>query len=80
MHSKNQIKVQLRPWSQDDLPLLERLRGDPLMNAHLGGPEASERIRERQERYSMSSQTGINPMFVILVGPEMDPALRYVSL
>jgi len=74
MSGKEQIEVDIRPWSKDDLPLLQRLRGDPAMNIHLGGPEAPEKIRERQERYYRSSQTGINPMFVILVGPEKVPA------
>jgi RimJ/RimL family protein N-acetyltransferase len=74
MKGKAQIDVDLRPWSKHDLPLLQRLRGDPAMNVHLGGPEAPEKIRERQERYYQSSLTGINPMFVILVGPDGVPA------
>jgi len=40
------------------------------MNTHLGGPESSEKIRERQERYFHSSQTSKNPMFMIVVGTE----------
>ena len=44
------IEVDIRPWSKDDLPLLERLRGDPAMNEQLGGPESLEKIRERQEQ------------------------------
>jgi RimJ/RimL family protein N-acetyltransferase len=74
MKTKNQIAVDIRPWSNDDLPLLERLRGDPMMNEHLGGPETPEKIRERQERYRLSSETGVNPMFVIVVGLERVPA------
>ncbi len=38
-------------WGGDDLPLLERLMGDPSMTAHLGGPESPDRLRERQSRY-----------------------------
>ncbi len=74
MAGKKEYEVQLRSWSADDLPLLTRLRGDPVMNEHLGGPEAAEKIRERQERYYQSSQTGLNPMFVILFGPEKTAA------
>lgn len=74
MNGENKIEVDLRPWSQDDLPLLMRLRGDPAMNVHLGGPEAPEKIRERQERYYRTSQEGINRMFVIIAGPERVPA------
>ena len=74
MRVEEQIEVDIRPWSDGDLPLLERLRGDPVMNIHLGGPEAPEKIRERHERYQRSSETGVNPMFVIVVGPRKEAA------
>ena len=38
-------------WGEGDLPLLERLLGDPAMMVHLGGPESAEQLRERQQRY-----------------------------
>ena len=41
----------LRPWGSGDLPLLQRLMGDPRMTRHLGGPESADKLRERQERY-----------------------------
>ena len=41
----------LEPWGSNDLPLLERLMGDPRMTEHLGGPESPEKLRERQARY-----------------------------
>jgi RimJ/RimL family protein N-acetyltransferase len=43
--------VTLEPWGSGDLPLLERLLGDPVMTEHLGGPESPEQLRERQGRY-----------------------------
>ncbi|HEV2711724.1 MAG TPA: GNAT family N-acetyltransferase, partial [Gaiellaceae bacterium] len=43
--------VHLEPWGKGDLPLLERLLGDPKMTEHLGGPETPEKIAERQARY-----------------------------
>ncbi|MGH2889507.1 MAG: GNAT family N-acetyltransferase [Solirubrobacteraceae bacterium] len=43
--------VILEPWGSDDLPLLERLMGDPRMTEHLGGPESPDKLRERQDRY-----------------------------
>jgi RimJ/RimL family protein N-acetyltransferase len=43
--------VTLVPWGGGDLPLLERLMGDPRMTGHLGGPESPEKVRERQARY-----------------------------
>jgi RimJ/RimL family protein N-acetyltransferase len=44
-------RVRLEPWSSGDLPLLERLMGDPRMPEHLGGPESPASLRERQRRY-----------------------------
>jgi RimJ/RimL family protein N-acetyltransferase len=44
--------VTLEPWAADDLPLLERLLGDPAMMLHLGGPESAEKIAERNGRYA----------------------------
>jgi RimJ/RimL family protein N-acetyltransferase len=43
--------VALEPWGGDDLPLLERLMGDPGMTEHLGGAESPDKLRERQDRY-----------------------------
>jgi RimJ/RimL family protein N-acetyltransferase len=43
--------VTLQAWGSGDLPLLERLMGDPGMTEHLGGPESREKLRERQGRY-----------------------------
>jgi hypothetical protein len=66
---KQKTDVDIRPWSDDDLSLLERLRGDPVMNVHLGGPEPLEKIRERHERYCQGGHSGKIHMFVIVVGP-----------
>lgn len=44
--------VDLVPWGDDELALLEQLVGDPAMMAHLGGPESPEKIAERQGRYA----------------------------
>jgi RimJ/RimL family protein N-acetyltransferase len=43
--------VCLESWGEYDLILLEELLGDSEMMAHLGGPESSEKIAERQARY-----------------------------
>ena len=43
--------VTLEPWGRADLPLLERLLGDPRMTEHLGGPESPQQLRERQAKY-----------------------------
>jgi len=56
----------LEPWDVGDLPLLERLMGDPEMTAHLGGPETPEKIAERQGRYERLPDTGKGRMFRIV--------------
>jgi hypothetical protein len=43
--------VTLEPWGSGDLPLLERLLGDPRMTEHLGGPESPAKLWERQAKY-----------------------------
>jgi RimJ/RimL family protein N-acetyltransferase len=45
------VTVQLEPWQQDDLPLVQALLGDPVMMEHLGGPETPEKIVSRHARY-----------------------------
>jgi hypothetical protein len=64
--------VILRPWSDEDLLLLEKLMGDPDMMAHLGGPETPEQIRKRHQRYLQLPET--DHMFVILWGPKSEVA------
>ena len=63
-------QLTLRPWSEDDLPLLQQLLGDPNMMAHLGGPETSEQIEKRHQRYLHLPET--DHMFVVLWGPESE--------
>ena len=64
--------VALRPWSERDLGLLQRLLGDPRMMEHLGGPEAPEKIVRRHARYVSSAEAG--QMFAITVGPDLEAA------
>jgi RimJ/RimL family protein N-acetyltransferase len=45
------VTIRLEPWTDDDLPLLQALVGDPAMMEHLGGPETPDKILERQGRY-----------------------------
>jgi RimJ/RimL family protein N-acetyltransferase len=68
MTDNSLASLTIRPWSKDDLSLLERLMGDPLMTEHLGGPETLDQIRTRHERYLAIGDTG--RMFVIVVGPQ----------
>jgi RimJ/RimL family protein N-acetyltransferase len=48
--------VTFRPWSEQDLPLLQRLLGDPAMTEYLGGPETPEQIQARHKRYHKDSR------------------------
>lgn len=70
MSREQQIDVDIRPWSEGDLTLLQRLMGDPVMTEHLGAPETPEKIRDRHERYCRSSDSGKEGMYVIVVGQE----------
>lgn len=68
MNDGERVDVELRPWDDDDLPLLERLLGDPAMTEHLGGPETPQKLRERHERYTRNEFAG--GTFVVLFGPD----------
>ena len=58
-------EVRIEPWDEGDLPLLERLMGDPAMTEHLGGPESPEKIVERHGRYQKAKPGSIE-MFKIV--------------
>ena len=62
-------EVRLQPWSEDDLPLLRALLGDPQMMAHLGGPETEEQIVRRHQRYVHIPKNGTDRMYKIVWGP-----------
>ena len=64
--SQGTAVVHLEPWGPDDLPLLKRLLGDPVMMAHLGGPESPEKIAERHLRYQRLGDAGAGRMFKIV--------------
>lgn len=64
--------VQLLPWSEGDLPLLEKLLGDPHMMTHLGGPESQEQILRRHIRYVRLPENGTDHMFKVLWGPHAE--------
>lgn len=68
----SQADLILRPWSEEDLPLLEKLLGDPAMMEHLGGPETPEQILRRHQRYLRLPESGTDYMFTILWGPRAE--------
>jgi RimJ/RimL family protein N-acetyltransferase len=61
--------ILLQPWSEEDLPLLEKLLGDPEMMTHLGGPESQEQILRRHQRYIRLPESGIDHMFKVIWSP-----------
>ncbi len=69
MGNEPPMYVDIRLWSEGDLPLLGRLMGDLAMTEHLGGPETPEKIRERHTRYCQTGGSGSGRMFVIVAGP-----------
>lgn len=64
--AKNENAVRIEPWGEHDLPLLEKLMGDPEMMEHLGGPESPEKIAERQARYERQEAPGKGQMFKVV--------------
>ena len=66
--------LELRPYAEGDLWLLERLNS-PETTDHLGGPETPERLRDRYRRY-------VNPpageaMFAVLLDGEVVGSIGY---
>ena len=59
-------EFRIEPWAEDDLPLLEKLMGDPAMTENLGGAESPEKIVERHKRYERLPGTGKGRMFKIV--------------
>ena len=66
MNSREKPGVRLEPWGEGDLPLLEKLLGDPAMTMHLGGPESAKKLAERQAKYEGLSDSGTGRMFKIV--------------
>ncbi|MGE5373556.1 MAG: GNAT family N-acetyltransferase [Bacteroidota bacterium] len=67
MGNQEQVDIELRRWTENDLRLLEHLMGDAAMTQHIGGPETPDKIRKRLERYCMDSNISKVHMFVIVL-------------
>ncbi|TMK77343.1 MAG: GNAT family N-acetyltransferase [Actinobacteria bacterium] len=63
--ANEQTSIRLEPWGEGDLPLLEKLLGDPAMTEHIGGPESPEKLAERQARFEVA-KTAKSRMFRIV--------------
>jgi RimJ/RimL family protein N-acetyltransferase len=69
--------VHLQPWSEEDLPLLEKLLGDPEMMEYLGGPESPEQILRRHRRYVALWESDTDRMFKVVWGSEAVGSVGY---
>jgi RimJ/RimL family protein N-acetyltransferase len=61
--------VDIRPWTDGDLSVLER-NNTPEMTVHLGGPESAEKLVERHERYQRGWHEETAWMFTAWLGDE----------
>lgn len=61
--------IDIRPWSADDLPVLER-NNTPEMTVHLGGPESRAKLLDRHERYQRGWREGTARMFTAWLDDE----------
>jgi RimJ/RimL family protein N-acetyltransferase len=68
--------ISIEPWDDGDLPLLQRIMGDPEMTKHLGGPESAEKIAGRLTRY-INSNGPQGRMFKILLDNEPAGSVGY---
>ncbi|MGZ3498175.1 MAG: GNAT family N-acetyltransferase [Vulcanimicrobiaceae bacterium] len=57
--------IELRSWSDDDLPILEKTLGDQVMMKHLGGPENPAQIVARHARFLEMTDSSKGTMFTI---------------
>lgn len=59
--------IALRPYGEEDYPLLEAVLGDPAMMTFMGGPDTQESLRQCHAQYVEENVTGDgNRVFVIL--------------
>jgi RimJ/RimL family protein N-acetyltransferase len=64
--SQRTAAVHLEPWGPADLRLAQMLFGDPVMMAHLGGPENPDKIAERHRRFQQTGEAGTGRVFKIV--------------
>lgn len=64
--------IDLQPWSDDDLWVVERFLSDPEMMEHLGGPQSREQILNAHQRFLNTGTSGAGRMFKVTLGPGSD--------
>jgi RimJ/RimL family protein N-acetyltransferase len=68
LHSSKMIE--LVPWSEADLWVVERFLSDPEMMRHLGGPQSREQILDAHARYLETGRSGSGGMFTVVSTPD----------
>ncbi|MFD1505659.1 GNAT family N-acetyltransferase [Georgenia yuyongxinii] len=66
--------LELREWAAGDLAVVEGTMGAVTATRHLGGPEPAAKLAERHARYLALAGSGLGRMFVIVTGPDAQPA------
>ena len=61
--------IELAPWSDGDLWVVERFLSDPEMMEHLGGAQSREQILDAHARYLETARSGTGAMFTVVVRP-----------
>jgi len=72
MEIRDDDGVWLKPWSPNDLPVLERSNTDE-MTVYLGGPESPEKLAERHARFLRLWESGEARMFTIWSSEAAEP-------
>jgi len=60
------VTIQLEPWTDGDMPLLVRLNA-PEMTEHVGGPESTEQLTRRLQRYVAGASSLTARMYKVVV-------------
>ena len=64
--------IDLQPWSEENLSLLERLN-TPEMTKFLGGPESKEQLLRRHSRYLEAAASPTTRVFKIVYSSDLIP-------
>ena len=64
--------IDLQPWSDSDLWVVERFLSDPKMTEHLGGPQSHEKILEAHRQFLNTGTSGAGQMFKVVLEPASD--------
>ena len=64
--------IELRPWSDGDLWVLERFLSDPGLMEHLGGPQSRAQILDAHQRFLKTGISQDEQMFTVILNPASD--------